>query len=164
MVGFPFLRREMAIIPAEQNDVEALYTLHAKSFWHGWDREAFQSFLQDPQVAGFIARPVGQPKKLAGFILARLIADEAEILSIAVDPDHRKSGTGRALMDALLRYLHKERAEMLFLEVDELNSAARALYKRFGFIETGRRPGYYQSQTGRSDALILQRKLIQGKR
>jgi len=161
MVGFPFLRREVVIVPVEQGDVEALHALHAKCFWQGWDKETFQSFLQDPQVVGFVSRPVGKPHKLTGFVLARLVAAEAEILSIAVDADYRKHGTGYALMDALLRYLHQERAETLFLEVDELNKAARALYRHFGFKEVGRRLAYYKSQTGRSDALILRRKLLQ---
>lgn len=161
MVKFPFLRPDIAITPIRPDDVEALHHLHTKSFWHGWDQEAFQSFLHDPQVAGFAARPVGKPHILTGFVLARLSAGEGEILSIAVDPDYRKKGIGHALMDALLRYLHQERAQTLFLEVDEMNMAARALYKRFGFTEAGRRPAYYQSPGGRSDALILQRRLTE---
>lgn len=151
MVGIPFLRHELAVISVTQDDVEAPHGIHVKSFRHGWDREMFQSFLQDPQVTGFAARPVDQPHKLTGFVLARLVAGEAEILSIAVDPDYRKPGTGYALMDALLRHLHPSRVEMLFFEVDELNTAARALYRGFRFTETGRRPGYYQSQSGCSD-------------
>jgi len=159
MVGFSFLRREMAIVPLAEDDGDALHRLHEKSFWLGWDKESFASFLQDPHVVGFAARPVGRPQQLTGFVLARLVAGEAEVLSIAVDPDYRKNGVGHALMDTLLRYMYQERAEALFLEVDERNAAARALYRRFGFIEVGRRPAYYQGRDGYSDALVLRRRL-----
>lgn len=156
------MRREMAISPIHENDVEALHRLHAGSFWQGWDEEAFQSFLQDSSVFGFAARPIGQPENIVGFVLARLVADEGEILSIAVDPSRRRDGVGHALMRALMRHLHHQRAEMLFLEVDETNQAARALYQRYGFEEVGRRPSYYKSENGCSDALVLKRQFRSG--
>jgi ribosomal-protein-alanine N-acetyltransferase len=63
-------------------------------------------------------------------------------------------------MDAVLRELHAQRAEKLFLEVDETNQPAIALYRRFGFREVGQRPRYYQSAGGRkSGALVMRRDL-----
>ena len=107
---------------------------------------------------GFAARQVGNPKAPVGFVLARLAAGEAEILTVAVARAHRRHGLGWRLMDAVLRQLHADRAEALFLEVDETNAAA-ALYRRMGFSEVGKRPNYYESGDGRTSALVMRRDL-----
>jgi ribosomal-protein-alanine N-acetyltransferase len=62
-------------------------------------------------------------------------------------------------MDAVLRELHSQRAEALFLEVDEANAPAIALYRRLGFFEVGKRPRYYETGEGRSGALVMRRDL-----
>jgi ribosomal-protein-alanine N-acetyltransferase len=73
---------------------------------------------------------------------------------------YRRQGLGWQLMDAALRELHAQRADTLFLEVDETNAAAIALYRRFGFREVGKRPRYYQSADGaRTGALVMRRDL-----
>jgi ribosomal-protein-alanine N-acetyltransferase len=76
---------------------------------------------------------------------------------------HRRQGLGWRLMDAVLRELHGQRAEALFLEVDETNTAAIALYRRLGFFEVGKRPSYYESAQGstqdKSGALVMRRDL-----
>ncbi len=98
-----------------------------------------------------------------GFIVARLVLDEAEILTIAVAPPAQRKGLGHALMDATLRHLHNARASMLFLEVDELNAPALALYRRLGFKQVGKRPGYYETAAGRSTAFTMRRDLKAGR-
>ncbi|TIV89777.1 MAG: GNAT family N-acetyltransferase, partial [Mesorhizobium sp.] len=70
---------------------------------------------------------------------------EGEILTVAVSRSHRRQGLGWQLMDAVLRELHAQRAEALFLEVDETNAPAIGLYRRLGFIQVGHRPNYYRS-------------------
>ena len=93
-------------------------------------------------------------------LLARLAAGEGEILTIAVARAYRRLGLGRDLMEAVLRELHAERAEALFLEVDENNRAAIALYRRLGFREVARRPAYYAHEDGpKSAALVMRRDL-----
>ncbi|AQS42136.1 MAG: Ribosomal-protein-alanine acetyltransferase [Candidatus Tokpelaia hoelldobleri] len=150
-------RSEISLARLEPDDSDSLQQLHARVFPPGWDAAAFANFLHDPHGIGFAARTTDKPKKLNGFVLERQVAGEAEILSIAVAPESRRKGIGHALMDALLRQLYQERVQTLFLEVDEHNRAARALYRHFGFVETGRRSGYYQSAGKRTDALILRR-------
>ncbi len=87
----------------------------------------------------------------AGFLLASCPADdEAEILMVAVDPGRRRAGVGKALMAAFLA----GRRGRVFLEVRPSNTAARRLYERFGFVETGRRRSYYLAPP--EDALVLQ--------
>ncbi len=94
----------------------------------------------------------------AGFVLARLVAGEGEILTVAVARAWRRRGLGWLLMDAVLRALYRERAEALFLEVDEANIPARRLYEGLGFSEVGRRARYYQHGDGPSTAALVMRR------
>ena len=109
---------------------------------------------------GFAARETGKGGAApVGFVLARLAAGEGEILTVAVARAHRRQGLGWRLMDAVLRELHGQRAEALFLEVDETNAPAIALYRRLGFFEVGKRPRYYESAQGKTGALVMRRDL-----
>jgi len=91
-----------------------------------------------------------------GFLLARLAADEAEVLTMAVSPDARRRGNGRAMLAELEENLISKAANRLFLEVSQDNAAALALYYSCGLTESGRRSGYYSNSNGAaSDALIL---------
>ena len=91
-----------------------------------------------------------------GFILIRVVVDEAEILTLAVRPSARRAGLGVRLVEAAVVRAAALGAERMFLEVAEGNVAARALYARSGFVEMGRRRGYYSHADGRrEDALTL---------
>ena len=92
--------------------------------------------------------------------MSRLVDDEAEILSVAVASSHRGRGIARALLNLHLRRLAGLGARAVFLEVDEHNEPARRLYRRAGFHEVGRRPGYYpQGRDQAAAALVLRRDL-----
>lgn len=159
MIGLPFTRRSFALEALAQEHCIELAELHAPVFKHAWSEQDFAGLLLQDNVFGWIARPVGKPKHSTGFVLARLVAGEAEILTIAVSPTFQKRGIGRELMEGVLRYLHHERAESLFLEVDETNLAAQALYRRLGFIQVGHRPAYYETEQGRSGAYVLRKQI-----
>ena len=144
------------------DDTAAMARLHAESFARPWSEEEFEALLVQEPVFGYAVRPIGKRARppVQGFVLARLAAGEAEILTIVVSRACRRHGLGRMLMDAVLRHLHAERAEALFLEVDETNAAALGLYRRLGFGEVGRREGYYSSREGRrTSALVMRRDL-----
>lgn len=99
-------------------------------------------------------------REARGFILVRAVTDEAEVLTLAVDPRHRRHGLGRALLEAGIAACHAAGATRLFLEVAEDNAAARALYAAAGFAPCGRRPGYYlRGDDTRVAGLILERAL-----
>ena len=85
-------------------------------------------------------------------ILARVAADEAEILTLAVHPERRRHGLGSALLGAAVDRAIASGARSMFLEVAVTNKAARALYAAHGFVEAGLRRRYYSDGT---DALIL---------
>lgn len=152
-----FLVRDLTL-----DDTAAMARLHAAHFARPWSEEEFEALLVQEPVFGYAVRPVASRGKPAieGFVLARLAAGEAEILTIVVSRSCRRRGLGRMLMDAVLRHLHAERAEALFLEVDETNLPALGLYRRLGFAEVGRREGYYSSREGRrTSALVMRRDL-----
>lgn len=160
----PFLHprnREFAVAPLEAVDLAAVATIHHEDFVRPWSEEEFSGLLNQEAVFGFAAREVGHGNEApVGFVLSRLAAGEAEILTVAVARTHRRLGLGWQLMDAVLRELHTRRAEALFLEADETNTPAIALYKRFGFRQVGRRPNYYSSADGSSaGALVMRRDL-----
>lgn len=117
MMGLPFGRfgrREVSIEPLNAQDSHAIQRIHAAAFHHGWSSDDFRSLIGENTVFGFVARAEGKPNDACGFVLARLVAGEAEILTIAVARDVQRQGVGRALMDAVLRHLYQERAETLF--------------------------------------------------
>jgi ribosomal-protein-alanine N-acetyltransferase len=167
MIGFPFdnLRpRAFVIEPLVRADAANLAGIHGLTFRQPWSDDDFHALLVEDNVFGFIAREEGNRRaQPGGFVLARLVVDEAEILTIAVAPQAQRRGLGHALMDATLRHLHNARASMLFLEVDELNLAALGLYRRLGFKQVGKRPGYYETAAGRSAALTMRRDLKSGR-
>lgn len=160
---FPFWSnrvRDYALLPLSVEDSAALSVLHREDFVRPWTPDEFTGLLDQDTVFGYSIREVGSgDASPVGFVLARLAAGEGEILTVAVSEVHRRQGLGWRLMDAVLRELHTQRAEALFLEVDETNAPAIALYRRLGFSQVGKRPGYYQSATGATGALVMRRDL-----
>ncbi|GHC74617.1 GNAT family N-acetyltransferase [Limoniibacter endophyticus] len=155
-------RSEYIVMPLEQiADIADLPFLHAQGFSRVWSEEEFASLIAQDNVFGFTVRESGRSKRPHGFVLARHAAGEGEILTIVVSKAKRGEGLGRMLMEAVLRELHKERAEVLLLEVDETNASAIGLYKRLGFTTVGTRPGYYRDGEGKATgAFVMQRDLI----
>jgi ribosomal-protein-alanine N-acetyltransferase len=89
-------------------------------------------------------------------VLARAVADEAEVLTLAVAPPARRQGMAAALLDAVCDEAARRGAHVLHLEVSTANAAARALYARAGFHVSGNRRAYYADGT---DALVMSRAL-----
>ncbi len=127
---------------------ERLAQVHAEAFDAPWSASAFADLFGQPGVL-LEAEP-------EGFVLVRIAADEAEILTLAVRPTARRSGVGSRLMHAAADRAASAGAERLLLEVAEDNVAARAIYARLGFEEAGRRPRYYaRADAPPVDALLL---------
>ncbi len=153
---FDFFRKADHVIePLKAPDCEVMARLHGEGFSRPWNDGEFRALLSQTPVFGYIARPQGMSARPAGFILSRLAAGEAEILTIVVSRSVRRAGVGHRLVSAVLQRLHHLRAESIFLEVDEANAPAIGLYKRFGFAEVARRPSYYDTPTGKSAALVM---------
>lgn len=115
-----------------------------------------QQFLEaaSGNCSGWVAVQDG---RIAGFLFARIAADEAEVLNLAVAQEIRGRGAGARLLHAAMEFAREGGAKKLFLEVRESNAAAIAFYKRAGFEDSGRRKGYYRDPT--EDACVLTRQI-----
>ncbi len=153
-----FGRAEPVLAPAHPRDAAALAAIHVASFNRGWSEQEFEQLLTDRSV---VADRAASGRKPVGFIVSRRAADEAEILSVAVARAWRGRGLSRKLLDLHLRRLAGLGLRAVFLEVDEDNVPARKLYARAGFLQVGRRPGYYaQGRDKAAAALVLRRDLV----
>jgi ribosomal-protein-alanine N-acetyltransferase len=140
---------------AGPEDAASCAVLHGQAFARGWSEHEFESFLTDDAVLAHVVL-AGRHGRLAGFVLSRVAADEAEILSIAVDAASRGRGLARDLLARHKTALAARGVHRLCLEVEAGNQPARALYARAGFAEVGRRRAYYALAGGdRADALVL---------
>ncbi len=148
-------RGEPVLSDAGTRDARALAALHGASFHRGWSDGEFEHLLFDRNI---VAHRASVGRGLVGFILTRIVAEEAEILSIAVASSRRGKGLARQLLDLNLRRIAGLGARTVVLEVDEGNVPARRLYQRAGFREVGRREGYYPAGQGTA-ALMLRRDL-----
>lgn len=146
----------LAVVPVRPDEIDRLADLHASCFERPWGPAALARLLATPGAFGLLGRLGRAPAIHVGFALGRVAAGESEILSIGVLPDYRRRGFARELIAAVGARALADGAEALLLEVDLKNHAANALYRRLGFVEVGRRPGYYRQTDGRRrDALIL---------
>ncbi len=118
-----------------------------------WMRQDIAELLASPGVSGLLLQADG---KDIGFALCRAAADEAELLTIAVRPSHRRLGAGRALLAMVVDRLRTAGVRTLFLEVGVDNPAASALYDHAGFQAVGRRAAYYRrGQAPAADAIVM---------
>jgi ribosomal-protein-alanine N-acetyltransferase len=136
---------------------EGLAATHAAAFTEtrAWGADEFASLLADPKC--FVAGDV------SSFVLMRVIADEAEVLTLATAPEHRRKGLARAALAQAETEAAQRGATSVFLEVAEDNPAARALYAACGYGQVGRRAGYYTPKKGAPVAALVLRKDIAAK-
>ena len=144
----------LTIEPMSESDLEEVLAVERVSFPGPWTRDGFITELKREPAVCLTARLEG---RVAGYLVFWVLPPEIHILNIAVRPDLRYRGIGRTLLDYLFAYAGERGADRLFLEVRPSNVAARALYKRAGFLVTGKRPNYYAEEG--EDAILLTKSL-----
>ncbi len=160
----PGSARELSLRPARPGDLDAIVAIERVAFTDPpWSRASFASLVDDPRVVFLVAtdRPAGgeavagagAPGGVLGYVVAWVVVDEAEIANLAVAPERRRTGIGRRLLEAAVTSAVLGGARVLYLEVRESNTAARALYGARGFVLAGRRSDYYRNPV--EDALVL---------
>jgi ribosomal-protein-alanine N-acetyltransferase len=143
------------IRPATRQDGDILVTLEKAAFGAAsWGADGVRSGLTAPRVAGLLA--FDESGEAGGFLLWRALGREAEILTIGAAPSARRRGAASALLATLYNDAAAHGCSAMYLEVDETNEAARALYQKHGFEVVGQRRSYYR--TG-ANALVLRRYL-----
>lgn len=133
---------------------ERLAQIHAMCFTvpRPWSADEFRDLLAQPSVHLI--------EDQHGFALAMLMGPEAELLTLAVDPDHRRQGIATVLMDRLEQFCSEHTVQELFLEVVDTNAPARALYQQRGFVPKGARKDYYSDPKGvKSSAVVMAKTL-----
>lgn len=132
-------------------DVPAVIDLDQKSFSLPWPERSFRFELTDnPASRCWVAELDG---RIVGMLVAWLMVDEVHIATLAIDPDFRRQGIAKSLLSHALRRLIEEGARSSFLEVRESNLAAREMYRKLGYQQTGRRRRYYRDND--EDAILM---------
>ena len=133
------------------DDVRAVVELDQISFSLPWPERSFRFELTDnPASRCWVAEVDG---RVVGMVVAWLFVDEAHIATIATHPEYRRQGIARKLLIHTLQSALGEGANSSFLEVRESNVAAQEMYRKFGYIEVGRRKRYYKDND--EDAILM---------
>ena len=135
---------------AAATDLDAICAIELASNPSPWTRSAFESEIDREVSTVDVVEDAGV---VVGFVVHWLVAGEAHILNVAVEPSARGRGLGRLLVDHVIGHARAGDGSYLMLEVREGNAAARALYERFGFKLIARRERYYKDN--QEAALVL---------
>lgn len=142
----------MTVRLAAPVDAVALARLHGASFEDGWSEADFRTWLARAESFAAICP---RERDAVAFGLALSAGDDAELLTIAVAEQQRRTGLGRIILGALDAEAKKRGLTRWVLEVARNNASAIGLYKSAGFVEIGVRTAYYRTKEGRVDALVL---------
>lgn len=137
------------------DDIPQVVAIDQVSFSLPWPERSFRFEVTDnPASRGWVAEIDG---RVAGMIIAWLLVDEAHIATVATHPDHRRQGIASRLLIHALQSLKDEGAVHSVLEVRESNTAAQEMYRKFGFVESGRRQRYYRDNEENAILMTLSR-------
>lgn len=150
-------KSNFTIEPADQTDAELLAAIHKECFPTYWNPDEFNNFFG---VEGTHAFLVIKGETPVGMMVYRAQFEQADIITIAVLPEHRKLGIARAMLEKSLAHMTKLGVETIFLDVEDGNQAAISLYEGYGFAYQRRRKLYYRQKDGSyTDALVMQKKI-----
>ncbi|MEW6124707.1 MAG: GNAT family N-acetyltransferase [Pseudomonadota bacterium] len=141
---------------ARLEDAPDLARLHGASFHRGWSTQEFEGLLTDRAAHAHVMTD-GPRGALLAFVLSHVVVPEGEILSLATASGARKKGYATRLLSHHLARLAAGGVRVSHLEVDAANAAALGLYRRLGYVEAGRRKGYYLEAGKTTDALVMRR-------
>lgn len=140
---------------AQESDLRAIAALDERAFDFPWSFADFAGSWR----AGHQFIVIKDDDQMVGYAVYMSIFENAELLTIAVDPPFQGKGYGRVLLTELCSRLASCGIENLFLEVRPSNTAALSLYRKFGFEEISRRKDYYPTHGGREDAIVMCKRL-----
>lgn len=141
----------------EEKYIDQVMEIETESFSIPWVRKGFTEELEIPGSFNFLAfaESSSDEPEVTGYIVFRILLDEIHLLKIAVKKDRRRSGTGLRLMGKLFEIATLKKSHVVYLEVSAANGPAIELYKKAGFVETGRRYKYYGDEDALNMELIL---------
>lgn len=145
---------DLTIRPFHRSDVPAILEIQASNRQAAqWLQSVYEN-LEKSGEKGWVAE---QNEVVVGFLVARTMAGDMEILNLAVHPNFHRRGIGRALLQCAISWAAEDRANHVFLEVRSSNTVAGKFYEANGFSQTGVRPNYYRDPV--EAALLLAKSL-----
>ena len=142
----------MIIAKMNESHVAEVAALEAMCFSEPWSEKSVASELTNPLSLWLVAL---EGESVIGYVGSQTVMGWSDMMNVAVHPDHRRLGVGKALIEELIRQLREQGSENLTLEVRASNENAKALYAGLDFMEVGRRKNYYHNP--KEDALILRK-------
>lgn len=142
----------MEYLRMSQDHVLQIAQLEKMCFSSPWSERSIESELTNPLALWLVAV---DNDRVAGYVGSQSVMGEADMMNLAVDPEYRRMGVGKKLVEKLIDALSEEAVHSLTLEVRASNAGAISLYEKMGFQQVGRRPGYYSNP--KEDALILRK-------
>lgn len=142
--------------PMSVSHVALIGTMERRNYEFSWTDGIFRDCLK----AGYCCQRVLLGNELIGYGIMQVAADEAHILNLCIDGPCQRQGFGRLLLEHLVSMANQRSAHIVFLEVRPSNPRAIKLYELAGFNEIGVRKGYYDSASGREDAIVMARNLV----
>ena len=149
---------EFAMRPMREEDIPAVMQVEIAAYPYPWTEGIFHDCLR----VGYCCWVLQTQQEIIGYGVMSVAADECHILNLCVHPQAQRRGLGRRILQRLLAIGRSRNADTTFLEVRASNRSALALYTGEGFCEVGMRRGYYPSEEGREDAVIMARSLEPG--
>lgn len=144
----------MTIRNVTQEDVDRIIDIENRSFTAPFTTEMYKAMITaSPPFGGLVS--LHGLDTVAGYLFYSIAADEMELLTIAVDYPHRKTGRAKALIEKMFEIAKKNNIRSVFLEVRPSNINAQHLYTSFGFVECGLRKNYYKDNG--EDAIVMRK-------
>jgi len=139
--------------PVTKSDINSLMPIENACHSHPWSEKTFTSCIG----GRYFGEKLAEEHQLIGFYIGELVVDEATLMDICVTPDEQGKGFGKVLLSQFIKQAKAKGAVKIWLEVRAKNISAQMLYMNAGFIETGRRTGYYPSAKGfgYEDAIVM---------
>ncbi|MDO9268840.1 MAG: ribosomal protein S18-alanine N-acetyltransferase [Methylobacter sp.] len=137
------------------SDLPGVMAIERASYQFPWGEDIFRDCFR----ANYNCWVCEEQDTVLGYSILSMAVGEAHVLNICVAPAEQGQGIGRKMLENLVE-LARGRAETMFLEVRPSNTVAIALYEDMGFNEIGIRKGYYQSENGREDAIMLAKQIF----
>lgn len=147
----------LSLTPITSTDIQALMQIEDECHSHPWSEKTFRSCLGGRYFGNKLSCTLNEPSNVIGFYIGEYVIDEATLMDICVSPSHQGKGLGKKLLIDFIEQSKAKGAAKIWLEVRAKNISAQMLYMNIGFIETGRRTGYYPSARGfgYEDAIVM---------
>jgi len=151
------MNNSLIFTPITPADITPLMQIENECHSHPWSEKTFRSCIGGRYFGEKLSEPLNEPPTIIGFFIGEHVIDEATLMDICVEPVAQGKGLGKKLLMQFISQAKAKGAVKIWLEVRAKNITAQMLYMNVGFVETGRRTGYYPSARGfgYEDAIVM---------